>query len=106
MYMYKNIIYIYIYHISKLSVNIKENRNLNENVLQCKKSHWTERLDSSPGLPWPEEPRDDMEDGTKNGLRFTSIYIVIYESIAGVGETGVWLRSDFQSGSRVLKRVF
>ena len=30
----------------------------------------------------------------------------VYESIAGVGETGVWLRADFQSGSRVLKKVF
>ena len=29
-----------------------------------------------------------------------------YDSIAGVGETGVWLRADFQSGSRVLKKVF
>ena len=30
----------------------------------------------------------------------------IYDSIAGVGETGVWLRADFQSGSRVIKKVF
>ena len=30
----------------------------------------------------------------------------VYESIAGVRETGVWLRADFQSGSRVLKKVF
>ena len=29
-----------------------------------------------------------------------------YESNASVGETGVWLRADFQSGSRVLKKVF
>ena len=35
-------------------------------------------MDSSPGLPWPEEPSDDMEDGTKKGLRFTSLHIVIY----------------------------
>ena len=33
-------------------------------------------------------------------------YISIYDSIATVGETGVWLRADFQSGSRVLKKVF
>ena len=26
------------------------------------------------------------------------------DSIATVGETGVWLRADFQSSSRVLKR--
>ena len=31
---------------------------------------------------------------------------MIYDSIAGVGETGVWLRADFQSGSRVLKKGF
>ena len=30
----------------------------------------------------------------------------VYDSIAGVGKTGVWLRADFQSGSRVLKKVF
>ena len=30
----------------------------------------------------------------------------LYDSIAGVGKTGVWLRADFQSGSRVLKKVF
>ena len=30
----------------------------------------------------------------------------IYESIATVGESRVWWRADFQSGSRVLKKVF
>ena len=30
----------------------------------------------------------------------------IYESIATVGEIRVWWRADFQSGSRVLKKVF
>ena len=30
----------------------------------------------------------------------------IYDSIASVGKTGVWWRADFQSGSRVLKKVF
>ena len=29
-----------------------------------------------------------------------------YESIATVGEIGVWWRANFQSGSRVLKKVF
>ena len=29
-----------------------------------------------------------------------------YESIATVGEIQVWWRADFQSGSRVLKKVF
>ena len=29
-----------------------------------------------------------------------------YESIATVGESRVWWRADFQSGSRVLKEVF
>ena len=31
---------------------------------------------------------------------------VIYESFSDVGESWVWLRADFQSGSRVLKKVF
>ena len=30
----------------------------------------------------------------------------VYESIATVGESRVWWRADFQSGSRVLKKVF
>ena len=29
-----------------------------------------------------------------------------YESIATVGEIRVWWRANFQSGSRVLKKVF
>ena len=29
-----------------------------------------------------------------------------YESFATVGEIRVWWRADFQSGSRVLKKVF
>ena len=33
------------------------------------------------------------------------IYLT-YDSIAGVGKTGVWLKADVQSGSRVLKQVF
>ena len=32
--------------------------------------------------------------------------LVIYESIATVGKIPVWWRADFQSGSRVLKKVF
>ena len=31
---------------------------------------------------------------------------ISYESIATVGEIRVWWRADFQSGSRVLKKVF
>ena len=32
--------------------------------------------------------------------------LAIYESFATVGEIRVWWRADFQSGSRVLKKVF
>ena len=31
---------------------------------------------------------------------------IVYESIATVGEIRVYWRADFQSGSRVLKKVF
>ena len=31
---------------------------------------------------------------------------IVYDSVADVPESGVWLRVDFQSGSRVLKKVF
>ena len=36
----------------------------------------------------------------KNIVRYT------YESFSDLGEIRVWLRADFQSGSRVLKKVF
>ena len=32
--------------------------------------------------------------------------VIIYDSIATVGEIRVYRRADFQSGSRVLKKVF
>ena len=39
-------------------------------------------------------------------LLLSSVHFYAYDSIATVGETGVWLRAKFQSGSRVLKKVF
>ena len=38
--------------------------------------------------------------------QWSNICIHVYESIATVGESRVWWRADFQSGSRVLKKVF
>ena len=38
--------------------------------------------------------------------KFNSPILSIYDSIATVGEIQVWWRADFQSGSRVLKKVF
>ena len=37
---------------------------------------------------------------------FCYAIILIYESFATVGEIRVWWRANFQSGSRVLKKVF
>ena len=37
---------------------------------------------------------------------FNGGMVIGYESIATVGEIRVWWRADFQSGSRVLKKVF
>ena len=34
------------------------------------------------------------------------VYINIYDSLSDVGEIRVYQRADFQSGSRVLKKVF
>ena len=34
------------------------------------------------------------------------ILLTVYESFSDLGEIRVWLRADFQSGSRVLKKVF
>ena len=38
--------------------------------------------------------------------KLIAIWGIRYESIATVGEIRVWWRADFQSGSRVLKKVF
>ena len=32
--------------------------------------------------------------------------VLVYESFSDLGEIRVWLRADFQSGSRVLKKDF
>ena len=48
-----------------------------------------------------------MSNGSKvNNLNSVIVKQFIYESIATVGESRVWWRADFQSGSRVLKKVF
>ena len=39
-------------------------------------------------------------------LAFFFTFYHAYESIATVGEIRVWWRANFQSGSRVLKKVF
>ena len=42
-----------------------------------------------------------------NNLTMKTIYFMnAYDSIATVGESRLWWRADFQSGSRVLKKVF
>ena len=41
-----------------------------------------------------------------NGGSLLTFQMFRYESIATVGEIRVWWRADFQSGSRVLKKVF
>ena len=37
-------------------------------------TYWMD-LPSSPGLPWPEEPREDMEDGTKKGVLLSGLVV-------------------------------
>ena len=36
----------------------------------------------------------------------SALTLCTYESFATVGEIRVWWRADFQSGSKVLKKVF
>ena len=43
---------------------------------------------------------------TNHKILFLKLCKKEYESIATVGEIRVWWRADFQSGSRVLKKVF
>ena len=57
--------------------------------------------DASPKqitLPHPVKTAHIVQEGTLGERR--------YESIASVGESRVWWRADFQSGSRVLKKGF
>ena len=35
-----------------------------------------------------------------------NVHLLVFDSIATVGEIRVYRRADFQSGSRVLKKVF
>ena len=45
--------------------------------------------------------------GMRNRKTYISFSPILkYESFATVGEIRVWWRADFQSGSRVLKKVF
>ena len=39
-------------------------------------------------------------------ITIAMVMMFIYESFSDLGEIRVWLRADFQSGSRVLKKVF
>ena len=55
--------------------------------------------------------RDDTQCPWSAGWKLCEKYkyareLIPYDSIASVGKTGVWWRADFQSGSRVLKKVF
>ena len=55
--------------------------------------------------------RDDTQGPWSAGWKLCEKYkyareLIPYDSIASVGKTGVWWRADFQSGSRVLKKVF
>ena len=56
-----------------------------------------------------EAEDEDDDKKTKWRKRFHTFLmraIIIYDSIATVGEIRVYRRADFQSGSRVLKKVF
>ena len=49
---------------------------------------------------------DDYQEIFHEGTGLISQVFDIYESFSDLGEIRVWLRADFQSGSRVLKKVF
>ena len=53
---------------------------------------------------WPKMARF-WQKWQYNG-RVMAREVSFYESFATVGEIRVWWRADFQSGSRVLKKVF
>ena len=53
------------------------------------------------------DANDSVKKPTKDKMDAFSLHLRgEYESIATVGEIRVWWRADFQSGSRVLKKVF
>ena len=64
------------------------------------------------GLDRPErqvlsqELRSENLFGPPLGKYIYSKYTIIYDSMSDLGEIRVYQRADFQSGSRVLKKVF
>ena len=48
----------------------------------------------------------DVNNESDRGLKIMMLKTGMYESFATVEEIRVWWRADFQSGSRVLKKVF
>ena len=50
----------------------------------------------------------DRGEGSRAAIskNVTDKTFLLYDSVADVPESRVWLRADFQSGSRVLKKVF
>ena len=63
---------------------------------------------NSPDPPHSQRQRRVNPENEKNSENLADLFQIepMYESIATVGESRVWLRADFQSGSRVLKKVF
>ena len=61
-----------------------------------------------PQLWMCHENLSSPERGRSTTFNIYKLYVIsfIYDSIATVGEIRVYRRADFQSGSRVLKKVF
>ena len=54
---------------------------------------------------WLNKEDSGQCENPKDLQGITGGQVLIYESFATVGEIRVWWRADFQSGSRVLKKV-
>ena len=71
----------------------------------CGHARFSPQGSPASALPRLLPPRG-LQSWTLESHHFYTIHYKVYESIATVGEIRVWWRADFQSGSRVLKKVF
>ena len=97
-------------HTWQKYVSMLTEYSLTLNRLYCNHTHAELEIEpdyiTAACLIWPGDSGHRWTPGIKLTIRFYCAPWNTYESIATVGEIRVWWRADFQSGSRVLKRVF
>ena len=88
-------------------LTLRENKNGITNFLSAKtRSLWLCCISDVSEVRHVFTPRDKEIFGNNKEMYGNYETKQMYDSIATVGEIRVYWRADFQSGSRVLKKVF